>query len=221
MANPGLPTLSDVGVIVGQSLASSLLFSKVGDLLKVGVKSTLGKNVSAFTSGLVESVITTFVKHKIDPKTNKDKSLGEQAQSTFISSLMFTPAFSTALKNIRSRFKIGTSFFDMEKSKVDVVARPYSSSQRSVTNKGLITLWNNEKKIKNLQGTMRVTLSQEALLRQNDLKVRTLTQTMDTLKKVTNFATNNEANQILDRASQTPQNGQDIQNKGDSKPSAK
>lgn len=221
MANPRLPTLSESGVIIGQSLASSLLFSKVGDLLKVGVKSTLGKNVSAFTSGLVESVITTFAKHQIDPKANKDKSLGEQVQGTFISSLMFTPAFSSALKKFRIKFNIGTSHFDLEKSKVDVVTRPFSSSQRSVTNQGLITLWNNEQKIKNQQGLMRITPSQEALLRQNDLPVQTLTQTLDAVKKIANFATNNEVNQILDRASQTPQNGGDIQNKGESKPSAK
>ncbi len=221
MANPGLPKLSDIGVIIGQSLASSLLFSKVGDLLKVGVKSTLGKNVSAFTSGLVESVITTFAKHQIDPKTNKDKSLGEQVQGTFISSLMFTPAFSSALKKFRIKFNIGTSHFDLEKSKVDVVTRPFSSRDRSISTRGLATLWNNEQKIKNQQGLMRITPSQEALLRQNDLPVQTLTQTLDAVKKIGNFATNNEVNQILDRASQTPQNGQDIQNKGESKPSAK
>ena len=134
-----LPDLKESGVILLESVAGALVFDKVADILKKPAISNFGKSVSGFFGGMIESLSITKIKSLIDPKENK--SILEQSQSGVIKSMILTPIFGRALKNLRTKNSITTTTSDLEERGIEVSQS--NVGNKSITHRQLDMIWNN------------------------------------------------------------------------------
>lgn len=195
LATEGKLTLGDMGFISLQSVASSLLFTKAGDVLKTGVGSKFGKNIVAYISATAESLSVAWAKNKINPE--KNMSVSEQLGKGFMSAFVVAPAFSRMLKGIRGKLNIGTTEKDLKTSQISTHL-VLTNKRRSMSNPDIQKLWNDERKLALQRGAIMITNAQKQILSDNLSRLNPYEKASDVLKKVANTEGNKVVKKLFD-----------------------